>query len=247
MNPSRLALLVLIPLTLSIVGTPPARVGAAVQASSSHGPFRVKSYMGKCLTYGEFVVDPDPGDDPPPVLLSTAETPLSAAPVYIDDCESRGGPVPGIERKLQQIVVEEINDRHEVMLRAGGKYIGVAGRFLVEGAPLELQDYTGGPEQVFALDGDSIIALNDSVDPDGVIVVRRRDLVVEVKNAAGANRTPLVLGARNLDDAEFWDFNSVDGTYRAPTSGFGTGSRGNGFLYRTESSPVGLRHPDRAG
>ncbi len=77
MNPSRLALLVLIPLTLTIVGTPPARVGAAVQASSSHGPFRVKSYMGKCLTYGEFVVDPDPGDDPPPVLLSTAETSLS--------------------------------------------------------------------------------------------------------------------------------------------------------------------------
>ena len=45
MNPSRLALFVLIPLTLSIVGTPPARVGAAVQASSSHGPFRVKSYF----------------------------------------------------------------------------------------------------------------------------------------------------------------------------------------------------------
>jgi len=220
MNPSRLALLVLIPFTLSILGTPPARVGAAVQASSSHGPFRVKSYMGKCLTYGEFVVDPDPGDDPPPVLLSTAETSLTAAPVYIDDCESRGGPVPGIERRLQQIVVEEINDRHDVMLRAGGKYIGVAGGFLINQAPLELQDYTGGPGQIFALDGDSIIVVIDSVDPDGVFVTRDRSLVVEVKNGRTVNKTPLVLGQRDLNDREFWDFNSVDSSYRAPTNGF---------------------------
>ena len=220
MKLSRLALLIVIPLIISVVGTPPAHVGAAAQASSSHGPFRVKSYMGKCLTYGEIVLDPNPGDDPPPVLLSTAATPLSLAPVYIDDCESRGGAIPVIDRKLQQIVVEEINDRHEVMLRAGDKYIGVAGGFLVNQAPLELQDYTGGPGQIFALDGDSIIVVDDSVDPDGVYVVRNRDLVVQVKNARGANGTPLVLGNRDLDDSEFWDFNSVDGSYRPPTNGF---------------------------
>ena len=212
MNLSRLTLLASIPLVIWVMGTPLEPVRAAAQAGFSHGPFRVRSYMGKCLTYGQFVIDPDPESDPPP--------PQSGYPVFIDDCGG-GSTLPGgFDRTFQQIVVEEINDRHEVVIRAGGKYIGVAGGVLVNGAPLELQDYTGGPEQVFALDGDSIIALNDSVDPDGTNPVRRRDLVVEVQNARGANGTVLILGARDLNDAEFWDFNSVDGSYRAPTNGF---------------------------
>ena len=221
MDLSRLALLVLIPLTLSVMGTPPARVGAAAQGSVAHGPFRVRSYLGKCLTYGEIVIDPTP-DDPPPVILAAAEAPATALPVYIDDCTARGGPLPDdvIERKLQRIVVEEINEFHEVLLRAGDKYIGVAGGALAEGAPLELQDYTGREGQIFALDGDSLIAVRYSTDPDGVFVIRNWDFVVEVKNGRSLGGTPLVLGHRDLNEREFWDFNSVDGSYRAPTSGF---------------------------
>ena len=71
-----------------------------------------------------------------------------------------------------------------------------------------------------ALDGDSIIVVNDSVDPDGVFVIRDRSLVVEVKSGRTVNGTPLVLGQRDLNDREFWDFNSVDSSYRAPTNGF---------------------------
>ena len=220
MHLSRLALLVSILLSVWVVGTPPAPLRAAVEATASHGPFRVRSYMGKCLTYGELVVDPDPAEDPPPILLSTAEA-ATAQSVYVDECSARGGPLPDdvIERKLQRIVVEEINERHEVLLRAGDKYIGVAGGFLAAGARLELQDYTGGAGQIFALDGDSIIVVNDLLLA-GVHVTRNRDLVVEVQNARGASGTPLVLGARDLNDSEFWDFNAVDGSYRAPTSGF---------------------------
>lgn len=212
MHRSTLTLLVLIPLTVWVMETPPAPVRAAAQASSSHGPFRVRSYMGKCLTYGQFVIDPDPESDPPP--------PQSGEPVFIDDCGG-GSTLPGgFDRTFQQIVVEEINDSHEVVLRAGERYIGVAGD-LVKGAALELQAYTGRPGQIFALDGDSIILVEEVTDdPDGVIVHTRRELVVEVKNARGASGTPLVLGKRDLNDPEFWDFNSVDGTYRPPTNGF---------------------------
>lgn len=223
MNLSRLTFLATVSLAASVMGMPAATVGALTQAGGSHGPFRVRSYIGKCLTYGQTVIDPDPADDPPPMLPSATEIALSGPPVYIDDCITHGGPVDDdvLEPRLQRIVVEEINDRHEVLLRAGDKYIGVTGGLPVIGAPLELQDYTGAPGQIFALDGDSIILVYEvRDDPDGVIVSTRRDLVVEVKNARGANGTPLLLGARDLDDSEFWDFNSVDGSYRAPTNGF---------------------------
>lgn len=217
MKLSRLATAVSISLTIWIMGTPPTSVGATAQASSSHGPFRARSYLGKCLTYGEMVLDPVPDDDPPPVILSVGD-----APVYIDECTAPGGPLPGdvLERKLQRIVVEEVNDRHEVMLRAGDKYIGVAGGFIVEQAPPVLQDYTGSRGQIFALDGDSIILVNDTVDPDGVFIIKDRSLVVEVKNGRTVNGTPLVLGHRDLNDREFWDFSSVDSSYRSLTHGF---------------------------
>ena len=207
MNRSKMALLATIPAAAWMMSVPAADVGATSRAASSHGPFRVRSYIGKCLTYGQIAIDPDP-DDPPPVILSAAGAGPDAAPVYLDDCGGGSGFPDVVDTTFQRIVVEEVNGRHEVVLRAGDQYIGVTGGLLVNRAPLELQDFTGGPGQIFALDGDSIILAAD------------RQLVVEVKNARGASGTPLVLGNRDLDDSEFWDFISVDGAYRAPTDGF---------------------------
>ncbi|TMQ30028.1 MAG: VCBS repeat-containing protein [Nitrospirae bacterium] len=81
--------------------------------------------------------------------------------------------------------------------------------------PLELQDeqtrqtvLSSGTGQIFALDGDSIILAAD------------RTRFVKVQGNRGANRTPLVLGRRDLADAEFWTFVAADKSNRRPTSGF---------------------------
>jgi hypothetical protein len=171
----------------------------------------VVSYGGKCLDFG-----------PPPQV--------SGGPVFIYGCN---GTV------AQQVVVQEINDRHEVILRAGTKVIGIKPvtvppvmsrgttpffkgqdvraplgtvKVAFEG-PLELQDeqprQPGAPSaQVFALDGDSLILVAD------------RTRVVKVLNNRGANRTPLVVGPRDLADNEFWTFVATDKSNRKPTKGF---------------------------
>ncbi|MGD9850861.1 MAG: FG-GAP-like repeat-containing protein [Nitrospirales bacterium] len=201
--------------------------------------FFVISYGDKCLDFG-----------PPPHI--------SGAPVFIYGCN---GTI------AQQVEVQEINDRHEVILRAGTKVIGLKSSpahppVFSRGAtpivrdhrgkgvrpvpppraqssvpspttvipplttlpleaypswsletPLELQDEQNrGSDipsgQVFSLDGDSIILAAD------------RTRVVKVQNHRGANRTPLVVGKRDLADNEFWTFASTDKTNRKPTSGF---------------------------
>ena len=165
---------------------------------SLRGPFYVRSFVGKCLTYGA------------PLQVTSEAVPRAnpSSPVYIYDCNTGSRQPIRVEPMSQQVVVAEINNRHEVVLRAGNKVVGVAGNFLVEQAPLELQDETRLPAQVFALDGDSIILAAD------------RNLVVKVKNGRGANLTPLVLGRRDLADSEFWDFNATDGSDIDPTRGF---------------------------
>src|SRR5262249_10099711 len=74
--------------------------------------------------------------------------------------------------------------------------------------PLEAQAYTGSAGQIFALDGDSIILASD------------RTQVVEGEKGRGANKTPLALGHRDLDDSEVWTITATDGAARKPTSGF---------------------------
>jgi hypothetical protein len=166
-------------------------------------PFLIVSYGGKCLDF----------DSPPQV---------GGAPVFIRTCQ--GGSV------AQQVVVQELNDRHEVILRAGTKVIGVteyrgatAPSVLSRGggapveAPLELQiernrltatALASAAGQIFALDGDSIILAAD------------RTRVVKVLNNRGADKTPLVLGSRALADNEFWTFMATDRSNRRPTRGF---------------------------
>lgn len=162
--------------------------------------FFIRSYLGKCLDFGA----------PPQV---------SGSPVFIFDCN---------ETIAQQVRIEEVNDRHDVILRAGSKVIGVKTELVIgpvvlgrtsssasiEAEPkLELQDEHDrntvfSAAQIFSLDGDSIM------------LAANRKMVVKVQNARGTSRTPLVLGQRNLADAEFWTFTPTDGSAKRPTSGF---------------------------
>jgi hypothetical protein len=157
--------------------------------------FFVRNYGGKCLDFGA----------PPQV---------SGSPVFIFECN---GTI------AQQIEIQEINERHDVILRAGNKVIGArmehvvgpieSGASFEEEILIELQDekdrdtvFSRG--QIFSLDGDSII------------LAANRASVIKVQNARGADRTPLVLGRRDLADAEFWTFTATDGSAKRPTSGF---------------------------
>ncbi len=185
--------------------------------------FSVVSYGGKCLDFGA----------PPQV---------SGAPVFIYGCN---GTI------AQQIEVREVNNRHEVILRAGTKVIGVKGSAvlardtapIVKGGdvrgpmyttfdgPLQLQDEPGpmgpAPGQIFALDGDSIILAAD------------RTRVVKVQGNRGANRTPLILGSRELADAEFWTFVATDKSNRKPTSGFVRVPQEKDFVRAVSEAPPG--------
>ena len=193
--------------------------------------FKIKNYGGQCLDYGQ------PFHHSPPT-------------VYLNDCAG-----------AKPIRVEEImtNNRHEVILHAGTKVLGITRRpenaFASGLAPtefaLELQDPAGstehaqGADQVFALDGDSIILASSRPcinieegdkevgmrvadwvplpgDPTPLCPPPPPQLVIQIQNARGAYGSPLVVGPRNLEDSEFWDFEAVFpyGKLHRPTSGF---------------------------
>ena len=159
--------------------------------------FYARNYGGKCLDFGS-----------PPQS--------TGGPVFL---YSRNGTI------AQQIRVEEINSRHEVRLHLGSQVLGVkqplvnrtgglaSTASLRANIPLELQNEADlntafSRTQIFALDGDSIIwAAN-------------RDWVVKPQNGRGADRTPLIVGHRQLSDDEFWDFEATDGSSARPTRGF---------------------------
>src|SRR5262245_63173812 len=171
------------------------------QSAPVNAVFAVRSYGGKCMEYGRALTPDDP--------------PLIGSPVFINQCNVA---------VAQQIRVEELTDRpgHLVILRAGDKVIGaktgpIASQAsspaapgdigIADQTPLETQVFNNSPGQIFALDGDRII------------LAANRNLVVEVENNRGKNLTPLVLGQRDLDDSEFWDFIAL-GSSQRPTSGF---------------------------
>jgi hypothetical protein len=198
--------------------TPAAPTAATAPTAPVNATFYVRSYGGKCLSF-----------DPPRRPIGDISA-WGGSPVFISDCNGTAA---------QQIRVQELTDPqtgnpfpgHLVILRAGTGVIGKKSApvftqqapsaaqsdnsaaeqasFELQSSnnsaaqiPLEVQPLTNppGPGQVFALDGDSIILAAD------------RNLVVEVQNHRGRNRTPLVLGPRDLDDSEFWDFIATDGS-----------------------------------
>ena len=170
-----------------------------------------KSPSGKCLDYG--------------------------ATVFLNDCAS-----------AHPIRVAEIGDQtdaqgfvrhHDVVLFAGALVIGIHNPPAnTQGGPppapsaqseyaLELQTYNPilatTLNQIFALDGDSIIleSSRPCISTDvSVCPTPPPQLVIQIQNARGANGSPLVASVRNLADSEFWDFVSQPGSRPYPTGGF---------------------------
>jgi hypothetical protein len=171
--------------------------------------FLVLNYGGKCLDYGMSPV----GD---------------GATVFLNDCS-----------KANPIRVEEADNNHHVILHAGSQVIGIHNPLAINpgvainpgGQPpapaqytLELQNAAnpitvGYLNQLFALDGDSIILASSMPEPQ---TTPKPVLVAQVlyNNATGWEYAQLVVAPRNLGDSEFWDFSATDGTGRYPTSGF---------------------------
>lgn len=170
--------------------------------STSPNAFLVRSYQGcmRCLDYTPNVV---------------------GSQVFLNEC-----------RAAHPIVVEELADgKHTVVLHAGTKIIGAKippgltnttgntppGLPSTTEYPLVLQNpvLSLAPNQHFALDGDSIILSSSMPEPPSSPV-----LVAKIQNARGAVGAPIVVGARNLADNEFWDFFAIDLSGRDPTNGF---------------------------
>jgi hypothetical protein len=131
----------------------------------------------------------------------------TANPVYIYGCN---GTV------AQQVRVKEIDDSHDVKLMVQSLFcIGVRGGAVAVEKPLELQQCDdASPAQRFAVDGDSILI---GTQTSGNVT---RDYVIEPQSDYTTQRTPLVVGARDLSDAEYFRFQAVDGSSAWPTTGF---------------------------
>lgn len=109
----------------------------------------------------------------------------------------------------QRLVIDEIDTtNHFVVLKAGNLCVGTRNNAVTAGAVLELQNCALSFAQIYRLDGDSIINANN------------RDLVVEAQQGRLADRTPLVLGKRVLDDGELFSFRYAGDANRRPTTGF---------------------------
>jgi len=176
------------------------------------------SQTGKCLDYGT-----SPSGN--------------GATVFLNDCAN-----------AHLIRVAEIGDQtdaqgfvrhHDVVLFAGSLVIGIhnppantqGGLSPAPSAqseyPLELQTYNPilatTLNQIFALDGDSIILESSrpciSTDTN-VCPAPPPQLVIQIQNARGANGSPIVAAVRNLSDNEFWDFFPQPGSRPYPTGGF---------------------------
>jgi FG-GAP-like repeat len=190
--------------------------------------FLVRSYLGirnnantsgvpaaECLDYGN-----------QPSAFSAA-----SSLVFLNDC-NLAHPIT---------VMELSNGRHEVILVAGKSVIGIpriqvaqtaagaasnALASLAAEVPLRLFNpllfLTGTIDAVFALDGDSIILASTRCQALSRLGCARRPAqsVVKLQRARSNPGTLLVVGARNLADSEFWDFQATDGSDADPTSGF---------------------------
>jgi hypothetical protein len=128
-------------------------------------------------------------------------------PVFVYDCN---GSV------AQQVRIKEIDAAsHDVELRVQDRFcLGVRGGQVIPGQPLELQSCNGTPAQRFATDGDAILMGTQSAGRVS------REYVIEPEQGRTPNRTPLVVGTRELSDAEYFRFQAVDGSDSRPTSGF---------------------------
>lgn len=225
---------------------------ATVTVNISLSYFKIRSWQtnpggdpaqtGKCLDYG-------------------ASPSGNGASVFLNDCASahsiRVMEIGGRDQKdAQGNVMFAL--RHEVLLFAGKGVIGAHNLSVISLAgtspppqsateyQLEVQAPFFSPqgsalftpaEQIWRLDGDSIILEGSYQDPTTGAVVPgpcinstqtahplcpfpQPQLVVQVQNARGTSGSPLVASTRNLADSEFWDFISLPGSRPYPTTGF---------------------------
>ncbi len=179
--------------------------------------FLVRSYDGtkKCLDYGARR------------RIDGARAPVGPT-VFLNDCAH-----------AHTIEVVEINSRHDVRMYAGTQVIGIHNppQQTTLGAPpapapthftLELQSPANPAtvlfaNQVFALDGDSIIleSSRPCASTDSTLCPPPPpQLVFQVSNGSGMNGTAIVVGPRSLADSEFWRFFATDKSGADPTTGF---------------------------
>jgi hypothetical protein len=209
MNPKALNLIIVLPFLAAgacgpgapVKDTPRARANSHLTISQGDG-FLVRNYGGKCLDYG---TSPDG----------------VASAVFLNDC-NRASPIR----------VTEVDANHHVILEAGGQVLGIhnpltigqGGSSSATAYTLELQNranplLVGYWNQIFALDGDSIILASSMPEPQPT---PKPVLVVQVASddGRGWRFSHIMVAPRNLADSEFWDFNAMDGSGRDPTSGF---------------------------
>jgi hypothetical protein len=134
------------------------------------------------------------------------------APVMIYGCNGT---------MAQKIRVRELDaTTHDVELSVPGSpyCIGVAvppGQALAVGQPLELHTCDGSAAQRFAVDGDAILVGTQAPGRP----VAREDVIEPAADSTNP-RARLVVGERDLSDAEYFRFRAVDGSDAAPTTGF---------------------------
>jgi hypothetical protein len=130
----------------------------------------------------------------------------AGAPVYLYSCN---GSV------AQQVRVKELDSTHDVELRVQSQFcIGVRGGQVSPAASLELQSCNGSSAQRFALDGDAILV---GSQPSGTVT---REFAIAPQEQHTANRTPLIVTARALNDAEYFRADAVDHSDSRLTNGF---------------------------
>jgi hypothetical protein len=115
-------------------------------------------------------------------------------------------------------VSEDPNGSRDIAIQAwGGKCLGVRGGTVTAGAPIELQECLTGPpaHQRFAFDGD---ALYMGTQGDGGVV--NRAFVIESKDGAGGDLTPMVVGTQETAQNEDIRFLGLDPARLYPHGGF---------------------------
>lgn len=113
----------------------------------------------------------------------------------------------------QQVRVTELDiTSHDVNLKVPGTAYCIGTSPL---AFLELQTCNGSSAQRFAYDGDTILAGKQKA---GARV--SRELAVKPHSGNTSAHTRLVVGPREVNDAEYFRMRAIDGTNSPPTSGF---------------------------
>ena len=197
---------------------------------ATHGPFSVRSYLGTCLTYGEIVVTPTPSE-------AARDTSAVAAPA--ESCVPRFLRIwPGRAAWTSPACT----DHRRGDQRAPRGDAPVACRqplfrcslAISEGAPVQLQERTGGRSRYSRWMATVSYLLPIAAWSSRPAVLR------------GAAGTPIVLGRRDLDDSEFWDFLAVDGSQLATDQWICVGEQRTGVRPRSvKDGAFRYRNPSR--